>query len=625
MWNLEVYSNTGMNTVNTIDKPSRLAEAEHEILPALDVLQGEELDTITVRATRDQLKNVDYAALQDTVTGDTFFYSVTDFKPTSKDTWILYVELDPLLTLEFFENGIENIKFLDGIVSRHHVKKADDIYGAYTEDDPLLIPSKELRLESVELFTDMVCEDDEDSYQIIESMYDLPASGSTTNAVDFESEAGNVLSVPKAVAAVVRTNSIMKNPEKQSVTNFITPGSLYHDYSKKEVQAGVEIIRSLGDEQGIWRAVRIPKAAVDSVTEDEYGHISHIVAAQDTENTGLKFEYAEVQNKRALYGSLNSFVVISAANGNSTTYKPEDVYDENESPSVTMVVDARPEGKPYFRFTTFKGREDNFFLNAVEGMEWANLPIAYYESSGNWMDKVHYDANVAILNRNNALQRAQNFANTISGLGGAVSGNFTNYLGSTNNRIDARNRVIATNRDPDATEFAKVHALYGQSMAKLNAYQVGISTGLSFLNHGMQAGLDRRARKLSYENNAMQELISYVGNTVVSAPDIQFARSNSMRDYRGNGCFVYRYRPDDTDVSKIDKLLTMYGYKDTKILESSDFTGRAKFNYVMAGGVTIGGSAPRWLREAAAAQIAAGVRVWHQLPDVTAYSDGSNV
>ena len=69
----------------------------------------------------------------------------------------------------------------------------------------------------------------------------------------------------------------------------------------------------------------------------------------------------------------------------------------------------------------------------------------------------------------------------------------------------------------------------------------------------------------------------------------------------------------------------MYGYKDTKPLEASDFTNRSKFNYVQANSVTIGGTAPKWIREAAKEQISNGVRVWHQLPDVTAYSNGTNV
>ena len=145
MWKVTAYKNTGINSVNTIDKPARLSTAEHIDFPAFDILQAEFLDKIRVKATREQIKDVDFIALQNSGNVlDTFFYSVESFTSTSIDVQVLSITFDALLTLEFMENGIENIKFLDGITERHHVAKSADVYGAYTEDDPLLVPSKEL-------------------------------------------------------------------------------------------------------------------------------------------------------------------------------------------------------------------------------------------------------------------------------------------------------------------------------------------------------------------------------------------------------------------------------------------------------------------------------------------------
>ena len=121
----------------------------------------------------------------------------------------------------------------------------------------------------------------------------------------------------------------------------------------------------------------------------------------------------------------------------------------------------------------------------------------------------------------------------------------------------------------------------------------------------------------------MQEL--KISNTIV-APDVHFPNSETLRDFLGNGLYVIQYRPVKSDRKKMDRILTMYGYKDTKVLENSDFSGRSKFNYVKANSVSIGNkNVPAWIREAAASQLANGVRIWHQLPDVTAYSDGTNV
>jgi hypothetical protein len=105
-----------------------------------------------------------------------------------------------------------------------------------------------------------------------------------------------------------------------------------------------------------------------------------------------------------------------------------------------------------------------------------------------------------------------------------------------------------------------------------------------------------------------------------------FPRSETIRDLLGNGVRVYRYRFADSDVVKIDKILTMYGYKDTKPLEASDFTNRTKFNYVQASGISVSNNTmPRWIREGIAMQLSIGVRIWHVKPDATAYTDGSNV
>ena len=617
MWNVALYKNTGLNSVNTLDNPKKLLKVEHIDLPALDILQGEFLSNVNVKATRNDVKDADFCVLQDEGTGDTFFYSVESFTSTSYDVQSLQVVMDSILTLAHKIGGIENIKFLDGMTNRHHVKKEDDVFGAYTENDPLLMPSKELILENVSLFDDMICEDDTDSYEIIESMYDLPASGVGTNAKEYTSESGQYVTVPQAIPAIARSNSVMKNPEKKSITNFITPGSLYHDYSKAEVRAGVQTVRSLGDERGIWRSVRIPKVAVDSVSEDEFGHIFVIVGANKYGNTGLNFEYAEVANKRVLYGDLNSYVIVSTANGNMASYKPEDIYcDGDESPVVTMVADVRPEGKPFFRFSTFKGDDKNFFLNPVEGMEWANMPIAYYDSSGNWFSKLKYQAGNAMITDNYNTAKGRNATSIGQNIFGAISSG----AAQASDEYLRQNMAIPGN---DGHVAMTLHNQQFQTQAGLLQYGINFVGGMA--TAGMSGSSNQISTKRAYQHAAYNEMLAYIGNTVISAPDIHFPRNNSMRDYRGNGAYVYRYRYQEDDVRKLDKVLTMYGYQETKVLENSDFTSRAKFNYVSAFGVSIGGDLPKWLREAAAEQLKAGVRVWHQLPDVAAYTDGTNV
>ena len=93
-----------------------------------------------------------------------------------------------------------------------------------------------------------------------------------------------------------------------------------------------------------------------------------------------------------------------------------------------------------------------------------------------------------------------------------------------------------------------------------------------------------------------------------------------MRDFYGNGVLVYRYIYSQNDINRIDKLLTMYGYKYSKPLELTDFTNRKNFNFVLSRNVTLSGYS-KWINNALAEQIANGVRIWHVLPDNSYYTN----
>lgn len=645
MWNLEVYSNTGMNTVNTIDKPSRLAAAEHEILPALDVLQGEGLTSIRVKATRSQVKDVDYAVLQDTETGDTFFYVVDGFTSTSKDVQVLSIMLDALLTLEYRLNGIENIQISDGIVERHHVNKNDDIFGAYTEDDPYLIPSKELIFDKKDCFTDMTTPNVTTSgHMVIETTLDLPALADDKNAITYTSDAGDIVTVPSVKTTETYTGSEMwvdaMEPTTPAGMSFVSPGTKCCDTMNDCIRKGMAKARDLGIDSAILNSYILPDAAVtqysDSVATD--GTISSLIGKHVFEQTDMNFEYKTVKNKRVLYGTLNSFVLMSPANGNSVSYKPEDIYMEGtDSPKVVMNTDPRPQGRPYFRFKYYKQDESDFMLNSLPGMQWADAPLIYSGKSGAWADRLNYATNTGILANNRNVNRTSNIVNTIGNVIGSLPGleqmsydNFWSegyvdvpaYAPASTTALSTRNYSYMPNTGAVATGMER---LKSYNFNQLGAEAMGLQIGMGMASAGARASIGKTIYENAYRNASIRETVGYITAAKVVAPELVYPMSPTMRDFRGNGCIVYRYRPQDSDIEKMDQILTMYGYKDTKVLESSDFTGRAKFNYVKANGVVLAGDQPLWLREAAAAQITAGVRIWHQLPDTAAYKDGSNV
>ena len=93
-----------------------------------------------------------------------------------------------------------------------------------------------------------------------------------------------------------------------------------------------------------------------------------------------------------------------------------------------------------------------------------------------------------------------------------------------------------------------------------------------------------------------------------------------LRDFYGNGCLVYRYKYTQNDINRIDRLLTMYGYRHSKPLTVSDFSNRQYFNFVKCPNVTVTGH-PRWINDGIHDQLANGVRVCHVLPDSSYYSN----
>ena len=145
-----------------------------------------------------------------------------------------------------------------------------------------------------------------------------------------------------------------------------------------------------------------------------------------------------------------------------------------------------------------------------------------------------------------------------------------------------------------------------------------LQTGVGMLTKDMAMSAVYNAQKDS-------SLASFLANQQIVAPEINFPyNTDILRDALGNGFMCYRYRYTQFDAQRIDKLLTMYGYKVIKSLEASDFTNRAKFNYVKAHNVSVA-DLPMWFANGIAEQLSTGIRFWHVLPDTSYYTNGQNV
>lgn len=614
MWKVTAYKNTGINSVNTIDNGSRLSTAEYVEFPVMDILQAEFLNSIRVKATRDQVKDVDFVVLQNSENvSDTFFYSVESFTSTSIDVQILSITFDALLTLEFIENGIENIKFLDGITERHHVAKDEDIYGAFTEDDPLLIPSKELGFIEKSFYQTSGI-----GGTVIRSTVDLQETANSDEATTYTDAEGNSVTVPTPAKALTSSTVFgFKLGTGESV--YSVNGVAMYDGENANTQKGIERLRNLGIEQSAITASYRMLKNVDYVethsgTDPKFDTISGVYEDGTIGDEFFAFEYDQnVKNKRVLYGNCNMYEMISTSSGMRMTFKPEDLClngngEMLSAPVAFRVTDPRPEGRPYYGFKYFKGVDQaqfSYFANSVAGSQWASSPLVYTGMSGSSLAEIRY---------NTEMEGARLYADQETA---KINAELTK---------DNIRRVASFAMSSAELLSSGINSNYGRMTGQLRDL-----AGHAFTNTYERSILEEDAAfqkaqlEERYAYNARKELMELKLGTTIVAPEIHFPNSETLRDFLGNGIYIIQYRPRKSDREKLDRILEMYGYKDTKPLESADFTNRSKFNYVQANSVTIGGTAPKWIREAAKEQIANGVRVWHQLPDISAYTDGTNV
>lgn len=575
----KIFKETGVNAVNVPDSPARvLTWGESVKTSVIDCLQERFLKEISVSATWLEIRNADYCVI------DGFYYFITGITMTSYDVARLTLEPDFLTSA----GGPGSLQYLDGITERHHVPAEADTFGAYDEPDPLLSPSQPLELETM----DGPFLQEYSSYvYVVESTIDLPemANLKSTNALEsvtYKEATGEAVTVPATVPTEENTFFLMRGTVNATSTN----GSACYNARRQAVQQGLQIARDLGATDAVIAQWQIPSGMVFLAEEDD----GRFASLQDTEaptvadNAVFHWEYADVRNKRLLYGENNKYGLLSVA-GNSSEFDPEDIYNSEElQPAVLFHADLRENGKPYFNFDTYRGQALTgllFYKNAVAGMEWRNLPLRWTTKEGSIQDAYAF---------NSRREEARTAGKQ-------------------------RQLSIARNLISDGTTLAGSAMDVAESIAAGGG--IGAVTGLikplaNLAGGIMEAGLQRDAYRVQTE----RELYEFGISQNVIVPEIKFPfQSPAIRDYQGNGVLIYRYHPSSVDLARMDNILTAYGYRHTAPLEASFFTNRTHFNFVKASSISIGGNLPTWWKEGIARQLQAGVRVWHVKPDVSYY------
>lgn len=608
-YSCRLYINTGFNSINVPDTPALLEQMSFVDVPVLDLTQERFLPFVSVRASWDTVKNCDYCKV------GTFYYYVPSIHQSSGDVAVL--DLIPDFALS--AGGFATLEILDGLTDRVHV--TDDSYGIYEGDDPYMAPAYDLEVRSfVKSF------DSSSALTFVETTLDLDSLGqqkqdNTTLALTAkdETDPDNPFTVTYPVVPMISDTAGSGAPfegtkyyanlggTRHALTYTKNQGLYYLGATQAQlVLDGISQARSLGVEQAISGQFSIPS---DFVTMSSGAQTISIVSTLDgrfgTVATDIPFKYGTANNNRVFYGNFTPYTLVSCI-GNTFSAAAEEIYDfaGGTVPSVSYIADPRREGKPYYRFSHLNrvsAAGNDFFRGSVAGKQWNNVPLVLSEKSGSVLDFVNYRNSMAS-NQMAAKQAkiAGDFgiaSSAILGLSGAASG--------------VGNAVISN----ASSKTPMSGGMLGASIATdlLQRTMSGLSSGeAAYMNS--QFTQQRAALERAIESQQFQI------SQNVRVPDIRFTVDPDLAaEIYGNGFMVYRVTYRQEDISRIDKILTAYGYKHTKLLENTDFNNRTYFNYV-SGSISVG-NLPRWWADGIAAQLAGGVRVWHVKPSHFFYNN----
>lgn len=646
-----VWSNTGFNSINIPDSPALLNAIPYADFPTLDLNQERFLGSVRIKANWDSVKNADYCRVGN------FYYTIENINMTSPDVAVLTLTPDYITSA----GGVSGLNILDGTTQRVHV--SDDTYGAYGESDPLTAPSRPLELET----STVVTEDNGLNYHsVVESSLDLykmgkkydPDTGiydggatvaySTTSEEGGEGEEGDYAHVTYpavfqneyGTSFALRTGSGTEIP--LPAQQYVESGSdeygvtqknmnkrntvVVFDSENKYVRRGIEVARALGVEGAISAQYSIPinslgltPAAGDGGHTIRYNKITG-EANNFSSQVNLPFEYGTAKNKRVFYGSYTPYGIISG-NGSKGEFLAERIYDGGTSPSFYGVSDPRIHGRLYYRFGTLDKKtsasglsvDRDFFRDCVPGNNWQSIPIIYAGKSGSMIETSMFN----IMMGEQEAQAGYIFArgkvaNTMNkiGLGAQMAASMITGLESGYNAMASGSGLGSSLKSIGSGYNAQMEAFGGNSTFLSNMINAGFS----------EADFDEMRRR---QMMAMgMEQLAFGLSQDIYMPTINFpdAEQSLYSAISGEGCIVYRYKYANEDISRIDKLLTMYGYKHTKAVEASDFTNRTYFNFIQAG-VSVGGNLPRWWADGIAVQLSGGVRIWHVKPNNSYYTN----
>lgn len=581
-----LYINTGFNSTNVPDSPGLLSLSASSVLqcPALEIYQDRFLSRVRISVSGGWLavRDADYLSLSSGASVS--YYSIDSVLMVAGDVAELSVTEDFISGI----GGIGNIKVLDGVTERVHV--SDDSFGLWDFDDEMLIPGEELGIKWIWYSGNSQASEADPVF--IESTVDPVGTMNSMAGAVYASSTNDIsVAVPKLEPVDEPTKYKISGfdiEENIGTGIFESQGQVSSGSATKPFMAAISNLRSLGVEQSVISQFVIPRTFIESFNMDADNRRVQSLTGKNmllsTTSSDLEYVNTSAKNNRVNYSKYQSFG-IKTSSGEGMEATPSVLYIEGEtSPKFRMIVDPRPSGKPYYRFASMNGDTPTgagFFRNAVAGMSWKQVPLIFQGKSGSYIDQMKFSNS----------QKDASF--------------------------DARRSELGTAK-LEAERGANLLQSSLDSILKGNLGSAIAGPIKSEIGYQYQSGMSEISSN-QYAHRRKSDLEDFAIAQSVSSPTVQFpADSEIIRDFLGNGLLIYRYKYSDNDVKRIDKLLTMYGYRVSKPLEPSDFTCRKNFNYVSCSSVTCTGFS-RYVNEGLGAQLRSGVRVWHVKPDPSLY------
>ena len=642
-----VYESTGFNAVNIPADRSviQAAATSTHTCTGLTLTQQKWLDTIDLPLHWSAVNNADYMMIyaedqQGQSLSTSWCYFVTSARMVAEDVAELSLLPDFLTS-----KGISNIRLIDGITVRSTYALNNVPPAELDQGDSYLAPSGRM-----ELHTEWHGEGNQGTV-LLESTIDIVGTAHHNEAITATDTVGGgnvAYPIPEYVSPEMFTEYLLSDGNTQHGKTFSTVGSTLIDPSFAEESGNVTIdfapviklglgkIRGLGLEGCLLNQYYLPKKYGEPTTEvviavegPEAYYISEVTGNIIEEATGANSDVDLIMDTSGTReaGVLNfsdyAKYGLMTASGEGMEADPKDLMVSNTNPVLKIIADPRPEGKPYFRFkyiNNLESNDHNFFRNCVAGLPWKKLPLVFTQASGSVLNTINFESS----RRNATYDYTQQSARQNQSY---IQSKAQNQLAQNFLAPNAQAQILGTGTGA-ITSSLITPAAAGVGIAGAGAAMGIASTIMATEQQAQSIALSQYQNKQSYDLATQQLMqnydlaklndeIAYGIQQHVVTPTVLFPyNTETLRDFFGNGCLVYRYWYNADDVARIKKILRAYGAKYTMAIEPQhlQIPSGASYTYIEATGVSIGGDMPQWQAEGIALQLSNGVRIWNTKP-----------